>query len=128
MRTCRAVFERDRRGVWLVSVPEVEGCHSYGRSLDEARRNLQEALSLFIDDTTRPRVSEEIRVPARFKRAVARVRRARQRADAVHAAATAELRRTARSLTRDAGLSLRDAGDLLGLSRQRIQQLVTEGR
>lgn len=128
MSARRAVFERDKRGVWLVSVPDIPGCHSYGRSLQEARRNIAEAASLFTSAKSRVTLREEIRVPARFKRDVARVRRARERVQQQQTAANTELLRAARSLTQDAGLSLRDAGDLLGLSRQRVQQLVTASR
>lgn len=128
MRSYRVVFERDGRGVWLVTVPAVEGCHSYGRSLEEARRNLREALGLFVDDASRARLVEEVRVPARLRRAVARVQRARRHAELVQTAARSELAKTARSLTTEGGLSLRDAGDLLGISRQRVQQLVAGGR
>ena len=123
MTSYRAIFERDARGVWLVSVPRVRGCHSYGRSLEEARRNIREALALFVDDADTVRLREDVRIPTGLARAVREVRAARRRAEAEQAAATAALRRIARTLTRDAGLSLRDAGDLLGLSRQRVQQL-----
>ncbi len=124
MKRYRAVFERDPRGVWLVSIPGIRGCHSYGRSLDEARRNIREALALFVDEALEDRVIEDVRLPVRITRTVARVREARERAEAQRAVADAELRKAARSLTRDAGLSLRDAGELLGLSRQRVHQLV----
>ena len=124
MTTYRAVFERDEQGVWLVSVPALRGCHTSGRSLSEARANLEEAIAATLGDARGIEVREDVRLPAAFKRAISRARQARAEADARRATADATLRRTARTLTRDARLSLRDAGDLLGLSRQRIQQLV----
>ena len=123
MKAYRVVYERDRRGVWLVSVPAVAGCHSYGRSLDEARRNIREALGLFVPNADAAPLDEQIRIPARFMRAVQRALRARRRAEMEQSSARAVLRTTARSLTQDARLSLRDAGELLGLSRQRVQQI-----
>lgn len=120
MRRLRVVFERDESGTWIVRVPQVRGCHSYGRTLDQARMRIREALRLF--DVDRVDLAEDIRLPARLLDAVRRARRARERSAAQRSAAQAELRAATSTLTR-AGLSRRDAGSLLGLSRQRIQQL-----
>jgi len=122
MRRVRAVFDRDESGAWIVSVPAIRGCHSYGRTLEQARARIREALRLF--DVQRVDLAEDIRLPAELLAGVRHARRARQRAEAQRSAAQAELRTTAARLAR-AGLSRRDAGDLLGLSRQRVQQLKT---
>ncbi|HEV8655938.1 MAG TPA: type II toxin-antitoxin system HicB family antitoxin [Candidatus Limnocylindria bacterium] len=122
MSRVRAVFERDETGAWVVRVPAVKGCHSHGRTLEQARARIREALRLF--DVQRPDLAEEIRLPADLLATVRRARRARDRAQAQNAAAQSELRSAAARLAR-AGLSRRDAGDLLGLSRQRVQQLKT---
>jgi predicted RNase H-like HicB family nuclease len=120
LRSIRVVFERDETGVWIASVPRVKGCHSYGRTIEQARRRIREAMRLFgVGDRG---VAEEVRLPAGLLDTVRRARRARDRAEAQRKAAQAELRAAASRLTR-AGLSRRDAGDLLGMSRQRIQQL-----
>jgi predicted RNase H-like HicB family nuclease len=37
-------FERDERG-WLARVPDVQGCHTWGRTIREARANIREALA-----------------------------------------------------------------------------------
>jgi predicted RNase H-like HicB family nuclease len=125
MKTYRARFRRDERGVWIVDVPAIRGCHSYGRSLDEARRNIREALGLFVRGAAGAHLGEDVQLDRRVKVAVTSARAARRRAEAEEQAAQKELRRAARFLTKEVRLSLRDAGDLLGLSRQRIQQLST---
>lgn len=120
MKRVRAVFERDETGAWVVSVPAVRGCHSYGRTLEQARTRIREALRLF--DVQRADLAEDIRLPSELLATVRRARRARDRAEVQRTVAHAELRTAAARLER-AGLSRRDAGDLLGLSRQRVQQL-----
>jgi len=116
----RAVFRRDESGTWIVSVPSVRGCHSYGRTIEQARARIHEALRLF--DADSDDLAEDIRLPAQLREAVRRARRARMRSEAQRSAAQAELRTATSALTR-AGLSRRDAGTLLGVSRQRVQQL-----
>ena len=120
MKRLRVVFERDESGAWTVRVPHVRGCHSYGRTLEQARTRIREALRLF--DVDHAELAEDIRLPSQLLAAVRSARRARDRAEAQRGAAQAKLRAAAARLRR-AGLSRRDAGDLLGLSRQRVQQL-----
>jgi predicted RNase H-like HicB family nuclease len=120
----RVVFDRDESGAWIVSVPSIRGCHTYGRSLTEARRRVREALALWMDDAETAELHEEIRLPARALRAVERSRRARRDADDERDKATAATVEAARTLVDELELGLRDAADLLGLSHQRVQQLV----
>lgn len=122
MRNLRAVYERDRLHAWTVRVPRVPGCHSYGRTLEQARARIREALRLWVDDPDQVVLVDDVRLPVGLRRAVARAQRARGRVRAEQLAAQQKLRAAATSLER-AGLSRRDAGALLGLSRQRIQQL-----
>lgn len=35
--------------VWLVEFPALDGCHTYGETLDEARSNAREALQVWLD-------------------------------------------------------------------------------
>lgn len=44
------LVERDEDGVYIVSVPTIAGCRTYGRTLDEAMKNIAEAASLCLDD------------------------------------------------------------------------------
>src|SRR3989442_547388 len=79
----RAVFDHDEGGAWLASIPRIRGCHTYGRTLDQARRRLREALSLWIDDVDAIELVEEVRLPARASNAI---RASKQ--DRAHAGAT----------------------------------------
>jgi predicted RNase H-like HicB family nuclease len=42
---------RDESEWWVASIREVPGCHSQGRTIDEARARVREALALFVEDT-----------------------------------------------------------------------------
>ncbi len=46
------VIEQDEDGVFIVSVPTLTGCHSYGHTIDEAMRNITEAAVLCLQDET----------------------------------------------------------------------------
>src|SRR5438105_8724101 len=40
VRRYRVVLERDESRAWIATVPELPGCHTYGRSLVEAKRRI----------------------------------------------------------------------------------------
>lgn len=39
------VIERDKEGGYVVSCPAIKGCHSQGDTLEEALRNIKEAIT-----------------------------------------------------------------------------------
>lgn len=41
---------RDENGVWCADVPALPGCHTDGRTLDELRANLADAVALYLED------------------------------------------------------------------------------
>ncbi len=45
----RIVIEPDEDGVFVASCPSLPGCHSQGRTRDEARANIQEAVELYLE-------------------------------------------------------------------------------
>ena len=123
MKSYKAIFERDETGAWLARIPSIRGCHTYGRTLEQARTRLHEALGLWIRRPERAVIDEEIRLPAELRNAIRRSRRTRERAERERENANEETRAAAEALA-NGGVSLRDAGELLGLSHQRVQQLV----
>ena len=42
-------FEQDEDGVYIADVPALQGCHSFGDTLEEAERNVQEAITGYLE-------------------------------------------------------------------------------
>jgi predicted RNase H-like HicB family nuclease len=42
------VLERDEDGFFVASIPALPGCHTQGRSLDQAMRRIREAAELWL--------------------------------------------------------------------------------
>ncbi len=79
MSRYRVVLERDESGAWIATVPAVAGCHSYGRSLVEAKRRVREALALWVDDADTAELTDDVRISRDVAAAVRRSRSARER-------------------------------------------------
>lgn len=120
----RVVLERDETGAWIARVPSVPGCHTYGRSLVEARRRVREVLGAWVEDAEDAELVDDVRLPRGVLDAVRRSRAARERAKLDQRRANELTAEAVRALVDDLDLGVRDAGDLLGLSHQRVQQLV----
>lgn len=46
------VIEEDEDGVFIISCPSFNGCHSYGKTIDEALSNIREAIDLGLEETS----------------------------------------------------------------------------
>jgi predicted RNase H-like HicB family nuclease len=122
-KTYVAVYERDAiDDAWNVRIDGLDGCQTYGRSLRQAQTRIREALGLWLDRDPSGLLIED-RVPARLAAVAKRAQKARADAERAGAKAQEQVAGAARELT-DLGLSRRDAAELLGLSHQRVQQLV----
>jgi predicted RNase H-like HicB family nuclease len=123
-RTFTVTYERDEDGWWVAAIDELQGVHTQSRTIAEARRRIREPLALALDDETaeEAQLIDEVK-PAEARTVLNRARGARESAEKAQVAALAESETAAQYLTKRLGLSLRDIGDLLGLSRQRVQQL-----
>jgi predicted RNase H-like HicB family nuclease len=122
----RIALKRDENGAWSVRSPDAPGFHTYGRSLRQARNRAREALSLWVEDPEDAALEFQYHLPKQWREATRGFRQARTRA--IEAEREAQVRATdvANYLTGVCGLSLRDAAELLGLSHQRVQQLIAE--
>jgi predicted RNase H-like HicB family nuclease len=123
--TYDAVYERDETGWWHVRVPSVRGCLTQGRTVEEARRRIREALGLFVDDARTATLKDDIKLPARARRAIYQFTQHRRLA----AREETKAANAARSVVKMLGggslkMSTRDTAELLGISHQRVHQLV----
>jgi predicted RNase H-like HicB family nuclease len=125
-KTYVAVYQRDEHDdAWNVHIKGLPGCQTYGRSLRQAQGRIREALALWLDkDADSLTVRDQ--VPAAVRALADGVAKARRTADRADAEARQRTAQAVKQLT-DLGLSRRDAAELLGLSHQRIQQLVEAG-
>ncbi len=125
----RVVVTRED-GHWLADMPELDGAHTYARSLpalDHAIREVvvlaaglpDEAMSSLALEYDYRTGDPELDITA------LEVRRLRREADEVAAAATARTSQAAARLAAR-GLSVRDIAALLGISPQRVSQLAAK--
>lgn len=120
-------YKRDVSGAWIATVPAVRGCHTHGRTLDQPRSRIREALAVCDTAAATAELVDRVVLAAPARAMLTRVKTARTRAASEQMKASTVTTTAARFLTADLGLSTRDAGQLLELSHQRIQQLVRRG-
>lgn len=124
VKSYRVAYERDESGWWVASVRGVRGCHTQGRTVNEARRRIRKALELFVDDARKAALLDEIKLPRAATRAIRAYATLRKRADEEDRRAARAARRAVRVLrSGKLKMSARDAARLLGLSHQRVHQL-----
>jgi len=124
VKTYRVAYERDESGWWVASVRGVRGCHTQGRTVDEARRRIVEAMELFVDNARKATIIDEVKLPTGAARAVRAYSTLRKKAEREDRRAAVAARRAVRTLRGGPlKMSARDAARLLGLSHQRVHQL-----
>jgi hypothetical protein len=128
-RVYHVVVSRDD-GHWLADVPELQGAHTYARSLPTLDQAVREVIVLAADlpDGAMPELVIDYDYhtgdPELDSTAV-EVRRLRRQADELSAAAAIRTGQAAVKLVAG-GLSVRDAAALLGISPQRVSQLTAK--
>lgn len=121
------VIVTHEEGQWLADVPELEGAHTFARTLPALDRAVREVIVLAEDlpDEDMPSLALEYvyRTGDReLDTTTAEVRRLREQADALNEAATARTAEAAALLV-SRGIGVRDAAALLRISPQRVSQL-----
>lgn len=124
-RTYTVVAER-ADGWWAIRVPDVRGAHSQARRLEQLPEMARDAIAAVLDvdaNSFELRLEPQLGLAAATWESLAEARRAAEEAQArlrqVAADAAAELL--------SSGLSMRDAGELLGISHQRVAQIAHGG-
>ena len=128
MKTYHVTLELDpRSGQWMA---DIEGLpvHTWGRTLGKVKEYAHEALAVHLEvdvaDVRGHLVFRKPQLPAPVLEAIEEAEAARSEADTAAARAAEAKAAAARALVREAHLSMRDAAEVLGLSHQRIQQLL----
>jgi predicted RNase H-like HicB family nuclease len=122
----RVTYERDETGWWVASVSKVQGCHTQGRTIAQARERIREALAAVLDDDAAAASAElvdDVRIPVSARKSLERALAARAQAEEEQAKAATATAAAVRALVERLGLSVRDTAELLGISHQRVHQL-----
>lgn len=114
-------------GQWMA---DIEGLpvHTWGRTLGKVKDCAHQALALHlnieVEDLRGQLAFRPPQLPAEVLSSVLQAEVARKEADGAMLRAAEAKAAAARALVKDAHLSLRDAAEVLGVSHQRVQQLL----
>lgn len=129
VKTYHATLELDSHsGQWMA---DIEGLpvHTWGRTLGKVKEYAHEALAAHLDvaaaDIRGHIVFRTPELPAPVLEALGEAEHARSEADVATVRAADARAAAAGALVREAHLSMRDAAEILGVSHQRVQQLLS---
>lgn len=123
-RSFDAIASREGRW-WLVRVPVLDAV-TQARSIKEISVMATDLVAALLDvDDAEVTVNVTFELPETVARSWAEAEKLRAQADAVEERAAALRRAAVRALLTDEHMSQAEAGALLGLSKQRIQQLAS---
>ena len=110
---------------WAITIPELPGAFSQCKRLDQVEAMAREviALMLEVDSAEIGGIDVDIELPDRVADELAALRRSERMAEDARQTAAHARRRAAEQL-RTSGMSMRDVGRLLGVSHQRVSQLL----
>jgi predicted RNase H-like HicB family nuclease len=118
----RVVYRRNAAGDWVASVPGRRRHRGQGRTLRQARQRLRAALARMVEDPFEIDFVEDVRLPPPARALLVAHWKARRRLE--HETERADLASTkALSALLALRLNIKDVGDLLGLSPQRLVRL-----
>ena len=125
VNTYRVLATQEQR-FWLLSVPELD-IVTQAKKLDRAEATVRDLIAVWLDVPPDSfAVEVEPQLDDEWTRLLRDRKDARATADKASARAS-ELLRTSVTTLHDAGLSAREVGSLVGISYQRVQQLLAEG-
>jgi hypothetical protein len=129
MTTYTAIASPDPERGWLIRVPGLgsypeDGLPTWARSIPDIEPMARDLIAVYLDVPPDSfAVSTQVELPDSVRYHLELVAKLRQEAADAQAAAAEEYRRAAAEL-KASGLTVRDIGAALGISHQRVQQLV----
>jgi predicted RNase H-like HicB family nuclease len=125
MKSYTARLHREKDGRWTVELEEEPRVHTWGKTVDQALARIREAAALwFQTDETQIELIPHPVLPKTAGHIVEQARQARDHARDADRHAIEQTRKAAAALT-NRGISMRDAAAILGISHQRVHQLLT---
>ncbi len=125
VKTYTARLEREKDGRWTVELEEEPRVHTWGKTVAQALTRMCEAAALWFntDEDQIDLIARPV-LPKTTGRTVEAARAARDQARDADRLAVEQTRKAAAALT-SRGISMRDAAAILGISHQRVHQLLT---
>jgi predicted RNase H-like HicB family nuclease len=125
-RRYQVTYERDPTGFWVAEVPAVSGCYAQGRSLRQAKKRIREVLAFLSSDRVvrAATFDEDVALPALVRGRLKRLASLRHKQQEIDSARTALATSLVRDLYHGQQLSCRDIAEVMGISHQRVQQLL----
>ena len=124
VKTYTARLERERDGRWTVELEEEPRVHTWGKTVDQALARMREAAALwFQTDEGDIELIPHPALPKATGRSVQQARAAREQARSADRLAVEQTKKAAAALT-GRGISMRDTAAILGISHQRVHQLL----
>ena len=110
---------------WAINVPELRSVYTQARRLEKVETVVRDAIALFLDVAPDSfDIKIEPVLPRELQKKVGRLRKVRTEAEVMQRQAAVVSAEVAADLVKNAHLTVRDAGRVLGLSHQRITQLL----
>lgn len=109
---------------WVARVTQAKDFIAWSPSLQRLRRHVDRALRKFYPELAKRPRREVIELPAETRGLLKGLAKAESRAARATKQAAALRRRASQRLREDLGISIREVGDLMGVSGSRAQQLL----
>jgi predicted RNase H-like HicB family nuclease len=126
VKTYTARLEREKDGRWTVELAEEPRVHTWGKTVEQALARMREAAALWFEaDEHEIELIPHAVLPKAAGRTIEQARQAREEARRADRLAVAQTKKAAAALA-GRGISMRDAAAILGISHQRVHQLLAE--
>lgn len=133
MNTYIVRYQQKESGLWvgcvhgISGINGIDGCIAQGRTISQVRQRTNALLVTHINDAEAAKFVEDVALPKVARTSLARYNKTKERAESEAERLKVCTFETAELLTFEFGFSQRDVGDLMGLSHQRIHQLLCSG-